>query len=418
MKIILKSCTIVTADNTFDGKQDILIENGTIIRIAPSIDEAADQIIERENLHVSAGWFDARVSFSDPGHEEKEELSTGLKASELGGMTAVAVMPNTVPTVSNKSQIEYLKMKSAFSPVSVYPYGTLTSEMEGKNLSEMYDMQEAGAIGFTDGHHPVSGGIMYRALLYAKNFGGNVISFPLNNSIFGKGYVHEGKVSVMTGLKAIPSLAESITVERDINLLRYTEAKLHFTGISTKESVELIRNAKAEGLNVTADVYVHNLVYTQEDVMGFDSAYKVLPPYRATEDRDALIAGVKDGTIDFVCSDHSPHDIENKDVEFDQAAFGIIGTQTLYPMLNQIEALTQEEKINLISAKPRSIYGLPDNSICEGDLADLTLFNPDGEFILTKENSASKSANSPILDTPLKGEVYGLISEGILSLVS
>jgi dihydroorotase len=414
MRLILKSCTIVTTSNQYDGKQDILIENGSITEIAPTLTVEADHVIEYENLHVSAGWFDARVNFCDPGNEVKEDLFSGLKAAEAGGMTAVGITPNTNPAVSNKSQIEYLKMKGAFSPVRVHPFATLTSNMEGNNLAEMFDLLNAGAIGFTDMHNPVSAGMLYRALLYAKNFDGKIISFPLDNSIFGKGLVHEGALSVTTGLKAIPSLAEYMTVERDLNLLRYTEGSIHFTGISTKESVELIRKAKAEGLNVTADVYVQNLVYSENDLMGFDSTYKVLPPLRAKEDRTALIQGLKDGAIDFVCSDHTPEDIESKEVEFDGAAFGMIGVQTLFPLLNKVEGLDLNEKIALISEKPRDIFGLADNAVKVGNIADLTLFNPDEAVAITSENLLSKSKNTPLIGETLLGKVYGIISEGVL----
>lgn len=416
MRILLKSCTIVTAEEAFMGQHDLLIENGLITRIAPEINEEADHVVRRENLHVSAGWFDAKVNFCDPGNEVKEDLFSGLKAAEAGGMTAVAITPNTQPAVSNKSQLEYIKMRGAFSPVSVHPFATLTADMKGENLAEMFDLSQAGAIGFTDVHSPVSAGIMYRALLYAKNFNGQVISFPLDQSIFGKGYVHEGRLSVMTGLKAIPSLAESMTIERDLNLLRYTAGKLHFTGISTKEGADLIRKAKAEGLAVTADVYVQNLIFTQEDVMGFDAAYKLLPPLRADEDRNALIQGLKDGTIDFVCSDHTPEDIESKEVEFDQAAFGMIGVQTLFPLLNELNELTLSEKIALISTKPRSVFGITDAVIGEGEFANLTLFNPESSYDYDVEDSHSKSRNTPLTGRKLKGSVYGLINNGLLSL--
>jgi len=416
MKILLKSCTIVNADESFKGQHDVLIENGIITTISPEINEEADHVIRRDNLHISAGWFDAKVNFCDPGNEVKEDLFSGLKAAEAGGMTAVAITPNTQPAVSNKSQLEYIKMRGAFSPVSVHPFATLTADMKGENLAEMFDLSQSGAIGFTDVHSPVSAGIMYRALLYAKNFNGHVISFPLDQSIFGKGYVHEGRLSVMTGLKAIPSLAESMTIERDLNLLRYTAGKLHFTGLSTKEGVELIRKAKSEGLEVTADVYVQNLIYTQEDVMGFDSAYKLLPPLRAVEDRDALIQGLKDGTIDFVCSDHTPEDIESKEVEFDQAAFGMIGVQTLFPLLNELNELTLSEKIALISTKPRAVYGITEAVIGEGEFANLTLFNPASSYDYDEEDSHSKSRNTPLTSRKMKGSVYGLINNGLLSL--
>ena len=307
-------------------------------------------------------------------------------------------------------------MRGAFSPVDIYPYATLTADMKGENLSEMYDLSQAGAIGFTDFHNHVSGGIMYRALLYAKNFDGHIVSFPLDHSIFGKGYVHEGRASVLTGLKSIPALAESMTIERDLNLVRYTEGKLHFTGLSTKEGVELIRKAKHEGLKVTSDVYVQNLVFTEERVMGFDASFKLLPPLREESDRIALINGLKDGTIDFVCSDHTPEDIENKEVEFDQAAFGMIGVQSLFPLLNKVTELSLAEKINLISEKPRLVFGIKSNSIAENEYANLTLFDPSCDVNYDAMDSHSKSTNTPLHGMQLKGKVYGLINNGILSL--
>lgn len=416
MKIILKSCSIVSPNYKVNDKYDILIEDGFINQIANSINEDADHVIERNNLHVSIGWFDAKVNFCDPGNEIKEDLNSGLKAAEAGGMTAVGITPNTVPVISNKSQIEYLKYKSVFSPVNVHPYASLTENMSGKNLAELYDLSTAGAIAFTDAKNMVSGGIMYRALLYAKNFNGHIISFPWDETTFGKGYIHEGKASVLTGLKSIPSLSEYAIVERDINLTRYTEGRLHFTGISTKESVDRIRKAKAEGLKITADVYVQNLLFTDEDVLGFDSAYKVMPPLRGEDDKNALIEGLKDGTIDFVCSDHTPEDIENKDVEFDHAAFGIIGTQTLFASLNTVPTLTLEEKISLISEKPRNIFGIKTPEIKIGEMANVTLFCPEETTTIDEDGLLSKSKNTPMLGKSLAGKVVGIINEGILSL--
>ncbi len=416
MKIILKSCTIVSDKEEFDRPQDILIEDGIITDIAEKIDQEADHYIEKKGLHISEGWFDAKVNFCDPGNEVKEDLFTGLKSAEAGGMTGVAITPNTTPVVSNKSQIEYVKMKGAFSSVDVYPYASLTQNMEGSALSEMYDLKQAGAIGFTDCNRSVSSGIMYRALLYAKNFNGCIISFPWDDKTFGKGFVHEGKLSVNTGLKSIPSLAEYMIIERDLNLSDYTEGAIHFTGISTKESVSLIRAAKKKGIQVTADVYVHNLIYNQDNVMGFDAHYKVLPPLRAEEDRIALIKGLKDGTIDFVCSDHTPEDIENKEVEFDQAAFGMIGVQSLFPMLNSIETLTIQEKINLISKNPKKVFSIPKTVISIGETANLTLFSPTEKVNFSAKELYSKSKNTPIIGKEFLGKVYGTINNGILSL--
>lgn len=417
MKILLKSCTIVDPKSPHHLKQkDVLIIGQFIDKIADSIQEEVDKTVAIDNLHISLGWYDAKVNFQDPGLEFKEDINSGIRAAELGGMTAVSVTPNTLPPISNKTQIDYVIKKASFSAVEIHPYGTLTEGGEGKNIAEFHDMSQAGAIGFTDGHNPVSAGIMYRALLYMKNISSRVISFPYDYSIFGKGQVNESKASLMTGLKSIPSISEYLIVERDLSLTEYTEGKIHFTGISTAESVDLIRKAKLKGIEVTADVYVQHLNYNDESVMEFDSTYKVLPPLRTETDRLALIKGLKDGTIDFVCSDHSPEDTEHKDLEFDLANFGMIGTQTLFAALNNLSDLTLTQKIESISRKPRVIMGLTAPEITEGSFANITLFDPSSAYVLEKSDLASFSKNSPLIGKELKGKALGIINKGIISI--
>jgi len=253
-------------------------------------------------------------------------------------------------------------------------------------------------------------------LLYIKNFNGKIISFPYDSTIFGKGQMNESKNSILTGLKSIPAISEFLMLERDLSLVEYTNSSIHFTGVSCEKSVELIQQAKAKGLKVTADTHIHNLVFTDENVLGFDSNYKVLSPYRSEKDRLALINGLKNGTIDFVCSDHSPEDVENKELEFDYAAFGIIGTQTLFPVLNGIKEFNLEEKIKFISNNPRKIFDIKTSEIKEKNTANITLFDPDLSWEFTNENNASKSNNSPFLNQKLKGKVIGIINKGMLSL--
>lgn len=417
MKILIKSCKIIDPTSKFNGKVvDIFIEGDTIKSIGENLNLEADKTIDLNNAHVSPGWYDAKVNFQDPGFEHKESISTGLRAAEWGGNTAVSITPFTQPTLSNKTQIEYAINKAQFSAVEIHPYGTLTELGEGKNIAEYYDMSSAGAVGFTDGHQPVSAGIMYRALLYAKNINAKIISFPYDFSIFGAGQINESKTSVLTGLKAIPSISEYLMIQREISLIEYTDASVHFTGVSSEKSVDMIREAKAKGLKVTADVYVHNLIYTDEDVLGFDSNFKVLPPLRTENDRTALIKGLKDGTIDFVCSDHTPENIENKDLEFDLASFGILGTQTLFSSINSISDLSLEEKIKLISTSPRQVMGIESPEIEEGKKANLTIFDPNFEYVLEAKDLASISKNSPIIGKQLKGKALGIINKGLISI--
>jgi dihydroorotase len=417
MKILLKSCTIIDPQSQHHlQKRDILIDGQKIEKIDDNIDAFADKTVDITNLHVSQGWYDAKVNFQDPGLEYKEDITSGIKASELGGMTAVSVTPNTTPRISNKTQIDYVKNKASFSPVDIFPYGTLTEGGEGKNIAEYYDMSQAGAVGFTDAHEPVSAGIMYRALLYMKNTNSLVVSFPYDYSIFGKGQVNESRASLLTGLKSIPSISEYLIVERDLSLLAYTEGRLHFSGISTLESVDLIRAAKQKGLAVTADVYAHHIMFNDESVLDFDSNFKVLPPLRSEKDRQALIKGLKDGTIDFVCSDHTPEDTEHKDLEFDLANFGMIGTQTLFSSVNSIDQLSLAEKIACISRKPRQIMGISNPIIEAGQFANMTLFDPVLTYTLASSDLASLSKNTPLIGKELTGKALGIINKGIISI--
>jgi len=418
MKIYIKQATVIdTSSPHHKLKKDLLIEKDSIIDIADNIDcKDADSVIESKNLYISLSWVDLKANFCDPGNEHKEDLNTGIRVAESGGFGHVFVSSDNQPVTDNKAQVKYIRNHNQDTIIELHAIGSVTHEMKGEQLSEMYDMYQNGVRIYSDGHNFLSAGIMHRALLYAQNFNGLIVSFPQNSSIIGDGQVNEGVASVKTGLKAIPAVGETIQVQRDLSLLEYTEGQIHFTGISTGESVELIRAAKAKGSNVTCDVYVNHLIYSEGDVLGFDTNHKVLPPYRTKSDRKALWEGLKDGTIDCIVSNHSPQNIEEKDVEFDNASFGNITLQTLYGSLSNYFEEYHELIIEKISAAPRILAGLKKSTIVKGGTADLTLFDPDIEWEYNDISNQSKSANSPLMNSKIRGAAIGIIRKGQLKL--
>jgi dihydroorotase len=414
MNLLIKSATIIDPNSPFDQQTaDILIEKGVITRIASQIDVDGD-MVNAEGKYVSPGFFDLNCNIGELGLETKEDLYTGTRAAAAGGFTGVALMPNTIPPVHSKAEIEYLLNRAQKNLVDVYPLGAISHKREGKDLAEMYDMYLSGAKAFTDGNRPVQdAGLMERALLYAQGFDAMVFSYPEDTAIAGKAKINEGEISTLMGMKGIPSLAEELMIARDLYLAEYTVSKIHFSTISTVRSVELIREAKRKGLEVTCDVAAHHLVLTDEALTGFDSQYKVKPPLRTQDDVDALIAGLKDGTIDAIVSQHTPHEIEFKDVEFEVAEYGMIGLQTAFSL-----AIKAGLDINLIVQKmaisPREILNIDIPVIAEGQLANLVLLDKDEEWEYSTKNNRSKSCNSPFIGQHLKGRVLLTINNNHL----
>ncbi|MGB0934250.1 MAG: dihydroorotase [Lishizhenia sp.] len=416
MKTLLKNVQIFDRSSSFHKQsKDILIENDEIVKIEELIEDKEAKIIEKEGLCVSKGWVDFKSDFSDPGYEHKEDLDSGLQAAAFGGFTHIGLLPSTQPSISGKTQVEYLRSRSNGNVVSLHPLGTITENHQGENLAEMFDMFNAGVRVFSDDLLPVSSGIMYRALLYSKNFGATIVSFPKDKILAGEGMVNEGEASTKTGLKAFPTIAETIQLNRDLRLLEYTGGRLHVTGVSCEESVGLIRNAKAKGLNVTADVHAAHLIFNETAVIDFDSNHKVMPPYRRESDRIALWEGLKDDTLDCIVADHRPFDKEEKDVEFDNAAFGAIALQTLFSALLEVES-DIDLITNKISTQARLILGINENTIEVGSKADLTVFSPTEEWIFDENSNQSKSNNSPFYNKKMKGNVVAIINNGKLAI--
>ncbi len=414
MNILIKSAQIVDSASPHNGKvMDVLIENGIIRSIKPKITpEKNVKVIESENLHVSCGWVDMQVNFCDPGFEHKEDLESGMNAAASGGFTGVGVVSTTNPPIHSKAEVLYIKNKTAGSLVDVYPIGTLSHQQEGQDIAEMYDMKMAGAVAFSDDKKAVNNaGLLMRALLYAQNFGGLIITHNDEKSISNGGKMNEGVVSTQLGLKGIPALAEELMVDRNIFLAEYTNASIHLANISTQKSAELVRQAKAKGLKVSASATIYNLVMDDTLLNGFDSNYKLNPPLRTKTDVEALRKAVSDGTIDVITSDHRPQDIESKDVEFDQASNGMIGLESAFGLLNSNSGkMKLGTLVEALTTGPRSLLKLKEQTVAEGETANLTLFDPDITWTFEKKHIRSKSANTPLIGAKFKGKVIGVIN--------
>jgi dihydroorotase len=422
MKTLLKSVKIVDTKSDFNGQvKDILIEDGKISRIADEIEDKTDTFIKGENLYVSTGWIDMRVSPKDPGYESKEDLNSLTKAAVAGGFTKIVTLPNTKPTVQTKESIAYYKGFSKTQVVDILPAAAVTKNCEGKDFTEMLDLHNAGAVAFTDGEHPLwNADILLKTLQYLYPINGFLMNRPEETTLTLFGQMHEGIESTLLGMKGIPSTAEELIVMRDLKLLEYAfsqvsgeiiHSALHFSTISTKRSVELIREAKAKGLPVSCDIAAHQLAFTDADLKEFDTNLKVNPPFRTKADIEALQAGLADGTIDVIVSDHNPQDEESKNLEFDMADFGIIGLETAFAVANTYSNLPIETLIEKLTNNPAQLLRLPEETIKEGSPANLTIFNPDLEWTFSEKDIHSKSKNTPFIGHTLKGKVVRVINK-------
>ncbi len=435
MKILIKQARIVDPSSPFNGQTaDLLIIDGLISSIGNFSDgsversseksqdthasQPSDLVIDQPGLCVSPGWTDIFANFGDPGYEFRETLETGAAAAAKGGYTDVMIIPNTNPTIHNKAGVEYIVHKTGSMAVSIHPVGAITRNVDGKELAEMYDMRASGAVAFSDGTRSIqSAGLLVKALQYVKTFKGILIQLPDDQSINPQGLMNEGVVSTRLGLPGKPAMAEELIVARDIELAEYAGSRIHFTGISTRRSLNYIREAKKRGLDVTCSVTPYHLFFSEEDLTAYDTNLKVNPPLRSLDDRSAMREGIADGTVDCIASHHLPHEYDSKVLEFEYAKFGMTGLETVYGVLKTAMPDVSEERwVDLLSINPRKLFGLRVNTIDEGSKASITVFSPDTPWIVQPADLRSKSKNNPFVGKQLTGKVIGIINKNQVSL--
>jgi len=419
MQVLIRKATILDSSSPFNGQtKDILITSGKITAIGDTLEAKDATVIKLDNMMVSPGWIDVFAHFCDPGFEHRETLQSGAASAAAGGFTTVFSLPNTNPVVANKTSVEYVVQQSNHLPVRIVPIGAVTKNCEGHTLAEMYDMKASGAVAFSDGLNPVqSAGLLLKALQYVKPFNGVVIQMPDDTSIAAHGLMNEGIASTQLGLPGKPIMAEELMVARDIELVRYTKSAIHFTGITSPKSVEYIKKAKAEGLQVTCSVTPYHLFFCDEDLSNYDTNLKVNLPLRTAADRAVLQQAVLDGTIDCIASHHIPQHSDQKDCEFEYAKNGMISLQSLFAVINSVlPQLTSDRLVALLHANAAAIFDLPKIVIEVGADASLTLFDRTATFTLSKQNNKSKSTNSAFFDKQLNGKVIATIHKNHLTV--
>ena len=418
MNKLIKGGRVIDPSQGIDKVLDILIEKGKIKAIDENITTENAEIIDASGKIVTPGLIDIHVHLREPGYEAKEDIQSGSISASAGGFTSVACMPNTNPPVDNKSVVEFITEKAKrVGLINVYPIGTVSKGLKGKELSEIGDMKHSGIVGISDDGEPVmNSNLMRRAFEYSSMFDLPVISHCEDLYMSGEGVINEGLTSTILGLAGIPAAAEEIMAARDIRIAGFTGGKLHIAHVSTKGCVELIRRAKAKGINVTAEATPHHFTLTDESVKSFDTNTKVNPPLRTAEDVEAVRQGLKDGTIDAIVTDHAPHTIEDKEVEYDYASFGISGLETSLPLvityLVNTGILTLSQTIEKMTINPANIINIPKGTLKPGSDADITIIDIEKPITVDTKKFKSKGKNSPFNGWELKGSIVMTIKDG------
>lgn len=411
----------------YDGGRtlDIRVKDGKIVKIGEDLnpEPSSEQVVEGDGSYLSPGWMDMHVHLREPGFEQKETIESGCKAAAFGGFTELACMPNTNPAIHTRDMVEFVIQRALPYSVKVHPIGAVSKDRAGKNLVEMADMKEGGAVAFSDDGDPVYNPQMMRlALEYASMLDMPIINHEEVLSLSRPGHMNEGRVSTRLGLEGSPGIAEEVMICRDIMLAEFCDAHVHIAHLSTRKGMELVRQAKDRGLKVTTEVCPHHFDLTENEIerRSFDSNCKMHPPLRTEDDRQAMLEGLADGTIDAICTDHAPHSPEDKEVEFIYAPNGIIGLETAWPVavkrLLEENYLSIQQLVSKLVDAPRNILNLDVPRIEEGAEANLTLFNTDEEWEYTEDQVRSQSLNSPYLDKKLKGRAQVTYNKQYLTI--
>lgn len=417
MKIILKDLTIINPYQKLNKKADILIENGIITKISnltkDDFNNAEDY--DFNGKICSPGFFDMHVHLREPGREDEETVETGCNAAANGGFTGVACMPNTEPAIDSAEVVSLIKEKAKYHLVDVFPIGAATLERKGEYLSPMFELIEAGAVAFSDDGVAIkTARILRKAFEYAKMFNAPIIEHCEDESL-SDGTMNESFNSTFLGLKPLPSVSEDLIVMRDIIMAEYTQSKIHIAHISTKNAVELVRQAKAKGINITAEVTPHHFSLTDDALKSYDTNYKMNPPLRTQDDINAILEGLKDDTIDCIASDHAPHSLEEKEMEFELAPNGIVGLETEFGLaiseLYNKKILSIEQLIEKLAINPRKILNIPIPKIDIGEIANLTIFDIKEIWTVDISKFKSKSKNSPFDKKLLTGKATAVINK-------
>lgn len=418
--LLLQNATLIGDGHDGNSSTHLRVKDGNIAEIGDGLQANENEhVFDAEGAYCSPGWMDMHVHLREPGYEHKETIETGCNAAAFGGFTEVACMPNTNPPIHTRDVVEFIKSKSKKLAVEVYPIGCVSKNREGKAIAEMADMQDGGAVAFSDDGDPVYNAQLMRvALEYSSMLGMPIINHEEDLKLSRPGHMHEGKVSTRLGLDGTPGIAEEVMIARDILLAEFTGGHVHVAHISTANAVELVRRAKADGINVTTEVCAHHFDLTDEEIdrQHFDTNYKMHPPLRTQADVDAIIEGLADGTIDAICTDHAPHAIEEKEVEFIYAPNGIIGLETAWPVT--VRQLLKSGKMDLqailkaLVENPRRILNIVIPKLEEGRPANLTIFNTDESWTFDEQQVRSKSKNSPYLGAKMSGRALAIYNKG------